>query len=471
MRCLPHVLCVAVAASASLRPLGRPRPVNLEVPDGLSPPVSLSTVAPQDVRNLSKVDGVLGEVHESYSGFFDTDNRTKHMFWWYFPAPTDDAPLLIWLQGGPGGSSLFGLFTEMGPYVIGEDLTVSRRPVAWTDRYAMLFIDNPVGAGFSYTTGTYCEDTRECVARNLFELLQQFYAAFPETLKQDLYVTGESYAGHYVPAIAAYMAERSTESPMPLKGVAIGDGWVDPVNMIGAYPEMMFGQGLISTQEKKVIQEYCDQTLAHIKSGNMYEAFNVWDQMLNGDVFPYANYFHNITGSNDYDNLMNTNADPVYFLTYLNQGDVRKSIHIGDAQFQSGAACEHNLLRDFMVSFKPEVELLLQREYKVLVYSGQLDIIIGAALTESFLPGVQWAGSGAFAAAPKAVWRMDPTDSEVAGFVNSGGGLIYAVVRGAGHMVPADQPERAFNMIQRFVDGESFPSFPDPLPSAKVEMV
>ena len=70
---------------------------------------------------------------------------------------------------------------------------------------------------------------------------------------------------------------------------------------------MIYNMGLCDESEKAKIQDYCDRSVALIKQGKMLEAFNVWDQFLNGDVWPYGNYFHNITGLNDYDNFMNTN--------------------------------------------------------------------------------------------------------------------------------------------------------------------
>lgn len=446
-------------------------------------PRSFTSLPASEVRNASRVRGDLGSLRDSYAGFFSTDNKTKHEFWWYFPMPTNpQAPLLIWLQGGPGGSSLFGLFNEMGPFRVHENLAVDNRPFAWTDKYAMLFIDNPVGAGLSYTTGEYCSDTRECVARNLYELLQQFYAAFPELQPVDLYITGESYAGHYVPAIAAYIDEQNTlmarksaagrignTVSIPLKGVAIGDGWIDPVNMVGGYPDMLFNQGLLSLREKDVIKGIVDAVEKAIREGRMLDAFTQWDRMLNGDVYKYPNLFHNMTGSNDYDNFMNTNSPPSYFEAYLKKPGVLQDINADGATYQSGSECEQHLLADFMVSFRPEVERLLQKEYKVLIYSGQLDIIIGGALTQRALPYLEWNGAHAFAESKKAIWREEPSALEVSGFVNTGGGLIYAVVRGAGHMVPGDQPERALDLISRFVDGRPFDSYPDPVPQTTDE--
>merc|ERR1740130_1681741 len=84
--------------------------------------------------------------------------------------------------------------------------------------------------------------------------------------------------------------------------------------MMAAYPAQMFNLGLADMKQRAVIQDYCDRTIAHINAGEMSLAFNVWDEMLNGDIYPYPNYFHNITGSNNYDNLMMTNnpADESY---------------------------------------------------------------------------------------------------------------------------------------------------------------
>ena len=168
------------------------KPPAQPTPSGLDSPLHLSGMLPEKARAAAAVTlpdwGPAG-----YSGFFTTNTAaTNHMFWWYFPKP--GKPLLIWLQGGPGGSSMFGLFAEMGPFNSDANLKLVKRDAAWTDEYAMLFIDNPVGAGFSYTTSDdgYCNDSKNCVASNLYSLLQQFYGVFPDQLGVPLFVTGES---------------------------------------------------------------------------------------------------------------------------------------------------------------------------------------------------------------------------------------------------------------------------------------
>ena len=145
-------------------------------------PLNLSALVEQgiDVRGPSAV--VLpGMPATSYAGFFEV-NATDHasLFGWYYPALNGNAsaPLLVWLQGGPGSSSLFGLFAEMGPYAISAAGAPVANPYTWATENAMVFIDNPRGTGFSFTDpGTLCT-TWECYAADMDSWLRQFVDAF-----------------------------------------------------------------------------------------------------------------------------------------------------------------------------------------------------------------------------------------------------------------------------------------------------
>lgn len=148
---------------------------------------------------------------------------------------------------------------------------------------------------------------------------------------------------------------------------------------------------------------------------------------------------------------------------------MRAALHVGNATFNDGSACEMHLVADFMVSLKDEFlqvltakTILGSAKYKVLVYSGQLDIIIGAALTERFLSLLKWPDSAQYLAAPRNVWRVNPTDKEVAGYARQVHKFTQVVVRAAGHIVPGDQPMRALDMIDRFVKGTQFTNLPNP---------
>jgi len=437
---------------------------------------------PAGARNASEVFDVFPDGVQSFAGYAAVNTTAKNkLFFWYVPAMNGDkdAPLLIWLQGGPGGSSLFGMFAEMGPFLVEDDGSLTKRPVGWNEKYSMIFIDNPVGAGFSYTDTEdgYCTDTKTQVSAQLYEMMQQFYQVFPEQLTNKLFITGESYAGHYVPGLGHYIFTENNKLQtrvgggletdavvIPLAGVAIGDGWIDPHSHLGAYPDMLFNLGLLDHNERAVVRDYVTRSQHAIEQGDYYGAFTVWDEMINGDIYPYPNYYHNVTGSLDYDNFMNTvePADLGNYYPFVTAAATRRGIHAGSTPYGGGGnQCEMHLLDDFMVSFKQEVEVLADN-MKVLIYSGQLDVIIGAALTEAMMPSLGWSGSERFHRARKSVWRITPQDTDVAGYAKQYDTLTQVVVRGAGHLVPYDQPERALDMLVKWIEDIPFENIVNP---------
>lgn len=147
----------------------------------------------------------------------------------------------MWLQGGPGGSSLFGLFVENGPLSVAPDSNSAQtRDWTWAKNYHVIYIDNPVGTGFSFTNDTLGLATNEVdVARDLFEGLQQFFTLFSELQKNEFYLTGESYAGKYLPAIGYKIHTEGKNALMNLQGLAIGDGLTDPETQFD-YAELLY---------------------------------------------------------------------------------------------------------------------------------------------------------------------------------------------------------------------------------------
>ncbi|XP_030636847.1 putative serine carboxypeptidase CPVL [Chanos chanos] len=419
----------------------------------------------EEAKKLSLVGPLPGANVKSYSGYL-TVNKTynSNLFFWFFPAQVrpETAPVLLWLQGGPGGTSMFGLFVEHGPYLVHKNLTLGYRDFPWTSRYSVLYIDNPVGTGFSFT-----EDDRgfaqnqDDVGRDLYSALTQFLQIFTEFQSNEFYATGESYAGKYVPAIGYYIHKNNPTAKVKInfRGVAIGDGLCDPEKMLGGYADFLYQTGLVDELQRQYVEQQTDAGVKLIQEERWLEAFELFDSLLNGDILPYPSFYQNATGCTNYFNYLQCQEPPdqEYFSQFVTLPAVRHSIHVGNLTFHDGVEVEKHLLQDVMKSIKPWLGILMDN-YRVLIYSGQLDVIVAATLTERFLPTVNWSRADEYKSAPRFPWRIQPSDTEVAGYVRQVGEFFQVIVRGGGHILPYDQPERSFDMIDRFLSTRGWSS-------------
>jgi len=228
----------------------------------------------------------------TYSGYISAGHEDGHtmiehyMFFESEGNPQTD-PVLLWTNGGPGAASLFGAFTELGPYYLSdasmqtEDFRATgvpslfENPFRWTTLGSLLVINSPPPVGFSYCepagpsgSGTSCgswNDTK--TARHNLEFLKNWRSAFPEFSTQDLYLIGESYAGIYVPTLArAILEDGPSGLAEQLKGFAVGDGCLGGDNDSGACVpwggkrftvDFFYGHGQFSTKTYQAIQENC----------------------------------------------------------------------------------------------------------------------------------------------------------------------------------------------------------------------
>ncbi|XP_022201891.2 venom serine carboxypeptidase-like [Nilaparvata lugens] len=199
---------------------------------------------------------------KSYSGFFRVRTALDScMFFWYFPAEEKpvNAPVVLWLQGGPGASSLVGVFQEIGPFMA-KNKGLKLRKYYWSRSVHLLFLDNPVGAGFSFTNGEegYVRNNTD-MAVDAHSALLQFFTLFPDLKANDFFISGESYAGKFVPSLAMKIDKSQVTAALKinLKGIIIGNGFCDPENMMG-YSDYLYQVGLLDKQGKNVfsVREY-----------------------------------------------------------------------------------------------------------------------------------------------------------------------------------------------------------------------
>ena len=405
-------------------------------------------------RNLSRVNLQPDYPYPSYAGYL-TVNKThdSNLFFWFFPAQSGDAsaPLLVWLQGGPGSSSLFGLFAEQGPIRVDKQKNLHPRNITWNSKYHLLFIDQPVGTGYSFTKSEkgYVRNEDE-VARDLYSMLTQFMQIYTEYSASPFYVTGESYGGKYVPAIVykIHVENPQAKVKINLKGMAIGDGLIDPYNQWD-YGSAMYQFGLIDEEELDTV---------NILTGLARDAIGREDYLLAYSLFSEltGSLYTKTTGLNDIYNYKLTQSPEEfdYYVPWVTASEHRRQIHVGNLPYNGGAAVQINLANDVMQSIVSKVATIANNNYKILIYNGLLDVIIASSLTMDWIEKLDWQYASELHNAERTVWKVHPDDKDVAGYIKRAHSFFVAWVRNAGHMVPADQPRAAFDLIDRFVSAE-----------------
>ena len=243
---------------------------------------------PKAARAASQIKG-LEHFDGSFSGLITVDEASKNaLFFWYMPAihpPVDGStpPCIMWLQGGPGAPSTYGMFTEIGPVVVGAGGILTPRNHTWNEKYGLLIVDNPAGVGFSFV-GDVAKpvDTEVQVGREMVSFLEQFCKVFPELYSETagLFIAGESYGGKYAPASAwsvlQYNKGRPAANGIPLRGLIVGDGWSDPAIHVQNYGSMLRGMGLLGTAEYEIVQAALLRSTQRLAAGDFVGAFDGW---------------------------------------------------------------------------------------------------------------------------------------------------------------------------------------------------
>jgi len=479
MRLLFAALAVASAAAQAVSLTGLIRQGRLaEARDAARVRLPDSIIAPGS--------GV-GDI-ESYAGLFDVGTATpgcdaadRKLFAWYFPptnpgAKLSEAGTFMWMQGGPGGSGTFGLFSENGPLVVnGTTKLVERREFSWASFQGGIWIDQPLGTGFSTVSTEACLlNTSKQAADDVVDLLDQWATLFPEAASGPFVIAGESYGGTYVPwtAEALLTADASTHpAAAALSGnldrVLIGDPWADAPSQMPSYPDQLRAFSIVDTAQADVLAERFRYAVGNISLGTLegrVHGFRLWNAVW-GDYNPtgFTSLYESLSGCTDTLNVERC-AYPAaigYFSDVLGRDDVRAALHVPGRQSGANSSLVYRQFAEvsgaFAVGSKDQMESLLRRGVRVLVYHGAVDAICGAITGDALLRSLRYPGRQAFVDAARSTWKVDQADTASAGWVveASGSNLTWVVIRNAGHLVPFDQPRAAFAMADRFIHGKS----------------
>ncbi|CAI5977499.1 unnamed protein product [Closterium sp. NIES-65] len=432
--------------------------------------------------NRAKVGESVGEGEPDIrhtAGYFRL-NRTHdaRLFYFYFESrgDKDTAPLVLWMTGGPGCSSEIALFFENGPFTINNDnASLSWNPYGWDMVSNIIYVDQPVNTGFSYSSDPRdMRHTENGVSQDMYEFLQEFFLAHPELQGREFYITGESYGGHYIPAVAdrVVIGNRRKEGlPINLKGVAIGNGMTHPEVQFPSYPVFAHSRGLLSDAQLHHFQLFSKP--CHFAAHSCGES----GRISCGAAFIICEQFwssvYAATGSgtlNPYDVRIECGDDPLcYDMSaadkFLALPWVRKALGVGDRKWEScSSRVYHAMLFDFMRDLAPKVPHLLAADVRVLVYAGDADYICNWIGNSWWVNSMKWPGMDRYAKAP---WQPFVVNGQTAGSARIAEPLSFLRVHEAGHMVPMDQPEASLEMLRRFIlylpllDGADYESRPN----------
>ncbi|KAK4286417.1 hypothetical protein QN277_002975 [Acacia crassicarpa] len=397
-----------------------------------------------------------------HAGYYSLpQSKAARMFYFFFESRNKKTdPVVIWLTGGPGCSSSLALFYENGPFQITQNLSLSWNDYGWDKVSNILFVDQPIGTGFSYSSDkTDIPHNEEGVSNALYDFLQAFFKEHPQFQKNDFYVTGESYAGHYLPALASrlHQANKANEGiHINLKGMAIGNGLTNPEIQYPAYPDFALERGLIQKDEynsiKQLVPSCVQSAQACGKEGGdaCLSSFSNCNAIF-GQIL-------SVTGDiNYYDVRKQCKGDLCYDFSgverLLNKKEVKEAVGVSEElDFVSCSTVVYEAMEgDWMRNMEEVIPALLEEGIKVLVYAGEEDLICNWLGNWRWVHAMEWSGQKLFGASPNVSFVVDGKE---AGTLKTHAALSFLKLREAGHMVPMDQPKAALQMLTRWMQSK-----------------
>ncbi|SGZ24162.1 BQ5605_C023g09710 [Microbotryum silenes-dioicae] len=427
-----------------------------------------------------KESQLCGDKDEIYLGYLDIAEHT-HLFFAFAESrdKPDEDSVLLWLNGGPGCSSMAGFLLENGPCLVtngGNSSTFN--PYSWNSNANMIFLDSPVKVGFSNARKPV--DTSRKTAEDIYAFMQLFYQVFPRFAMLDFILAGESYAGMYIPQVASVIVQKnklvdgasSNTIYVPLVSMAIGNGFVEIVSALSAEVDFACGKGVhkaiynSSTCDALYPQvPICSRSVATCRQNLTRQNC----QQAELDCFVLGAPFDN-TGLNPYDVTKKCDRSPSkdgplcykeasWLPIYLNRPDIRAKlgVHAKAKPFEECSDSVHTaflLSGDWVVNTPAVLSDLLESGIKSLLYVGDNDFICNYLGVRNWTTAMKWSGQDQYSKAPFHEFRMP--NGTVVGLTKSSGPLTYLEVEGAGHMVPRDKPDEALEMIKTWIRGDQF---------------
>lgn len=487
----------------------------------VSPPSSICDPSVKSYSGYLDVDVDLLSKHDSHSNGaisinkHEKDGHTKgaieHFYFWAFESRNDPKtdPVVLWLNGGPGCSSFTGLLMELGPCNAVDPASRDGKPGteknawSWNNNATMIFLDQPVGVGYSYVDWANKSRTdqppsrvfsAESAAKDASAFLHLLAMHMGEEIfKGDgdafpsFHIAGESYAGRYIPLLANQIVQDNKKilqhpemelKPLPLESVLIGNGITSPEYQFPAYVEYTCTEKsgskkpLLPKKTCKKMNESIPTCLTLVEKCNRKDKHcRTYDTA----ACQAASNYCETALSSPYDTLNKSPydwqhaakyAEEDWVAAFLNDNETKIGLGVdgrgpGDKHDGVFVGCSDKVYANFAKTGDGSrdstwaVTSILENNVRVLTYSGRRDFICNYLGNRAWSEALPWSGKDEYNKVQLTDWFIGSGPNSVkAGQYKASGNLTYAIVDHAGHFVPHDKPQAALAMFNTWLHGQ-----------------
>ncbi|XP_037438184.1 serine carboxypeptidase-like 34 [Triticum dicoccoides] len=429
-------------------------------------------MAAQELDRVASLPGApsYSYAFNHYSGYVTTDEQLgKALFYWFFEAmeKPDEKPLVLWLNGGPGCSSVgFGQAQELGPFLVKKDVPELEL--------------NPCQPAFPGLSSGCWIFIHEHIFRNRSTGRQfhRWFQRFPQHKMKEFYIAGESYAGHYIPQLANIIVDENKKASrgnyINFKGILIGNAYMDGDTDLQGIVDSSWHHAVISDTlyatylrscnfSAEILSRECEVALGEFNvlhdlidiyslyAPNCERGYPDFNTSLSPQIGPTTSRFDLLRIPMGHDPCTQT-----YATEYLNREDVQRALHANT----TGVPYPYSLCRDSInvlwhdsdKTVLPIVKKLAQEGLRIWIFSGDTDGRIPTTSTRYTLKKL--------GLPIKEDWSPWFSHKQVGGWSVVYDGLTFVTVRGAGHMVPTSRPEQALELLEHFLANRNLPSKP-----------
>ncbi|EOY12973.1 Serine carboxypeptidase 44 [Theobroma cacao] len=438
---------------------------------------------------IEKLPGQPNVTFRQFSGYIDIDGKAGRSLFYYFVEAEKDPmnlPLTIWLTGGPGCGSVGDGFLSVGPFITTANAHgLQRNPYSWIKVTNLLFIDSPIGAGWSYSnTSRDYEVGDDSTNKDLLTFILQWFEKHPNFKSRDLYLGGSSYAGHFIPNFANslldYNNNQSNSSKFNIKGLALGNPLLrNKLDTLAVY-DFFWSRGMININLHQQILKECNGIDEDNYSNNATKWSEPCQQAMDkAEMAAFIVSSTNVAKARRFDVLrdpcdekwedlvLGKEVTKVSFEVdmcipfradfYFNIPEVQKAFHGNRTNlgYQWKGCFEKSGLKysdaDKDIDMLPALKKILQQSIPITIFSGDQDAIVPNFGTLNHMNKLA------------KDMNLNLTKDEAWNHENKGGGWMYSydnllnfmTVKGANHHVTFSKPSEALFIFTNIVLNQS----------------